>query len=130
MNLESFKNYISLRPFITEEYSDDQLQKTLKFAELLLDIFFEIAPNQKEQEFYQTAVFEEAIYLLQNDPTSEYLTKYEGLSQFNVAGAISGSVLREYLPFISALVKKFLKKFGVEQSFDDNAKVSYGYTTF
>lgn len=76
---------MSLRPYITEEYTDEQLEKTLTFAELILDIFFDIPETFIGSMDYETALCEEVIYLLQNDPTSNYLTKYEGLSQFNVA---------------------------------------------
>ena len=130
MNLDTLKRYISFRPYITEEYTEEQLEKTLTFAELILDIFFDMPEAFIGSKDYETALCEEVIYLLQNDPTSNYLTKYEGLSQFNVAGAIQGTVLTEYLPYISNIVVKYLNKFGILQRFDDNKKVSYGYTIY
>lgn len=130
MNLDTLEDYISFRPYITEEYTEEQLQKTLTFAELILGIFFDFPEEFIGSKDYETALCEEVIYLLQNDPTSNYLTKYEGLSQFNVAGAIQGTVLTEYLPYISNIVSKYLEKFGILQRFDDNNKISYGYTIY
>lgn len=130
MNIQNFKQYINGRPFITENFSDEDLTKTLNFAELLLDTFFNLTDEFKESNNYNTILFEEAIYLLQNDPTSEYLTKYEGLTQFNVAGAISASVAEEYLPFISRFVKLILQKYGFLPVVSDSSKITYNYTTF
>jgi hypothetical protein len=130
MKIQNFKQYINGRPFITENFSDEDLTKTLNFAELLLDTFFNLTDEFKESNNYNTILFEEAIYLLQNDPTSEYLTKYEGLTQFNVAGAISASVAEEYLPFISRFVKLILQKYGFLPVVSDSSKITYNYTTF
>lgn len=130
MSLESFKTYISGRPFIGEDYSDEDLTKVLNFAKNLLTLFFKIDEKFLKSPEFEYPLFEEAIYLLQNDPTSEYLTKYEGLTSFNVAGAISATVAEEYLPYIGKLAKLYLEKFGYGLEIADKSKISYGYTMF
>lgn len=130
MSLENFKTYISARPFIGEDYSDEDLTKVLNFAKNLLTLFFKIDEEFLNSTEFEYPLFEEAIYLLQNDPTSEYLTKYEGLTSFNVAGAISATVAEEYLPYIGKLAKLYLEKFGYGLEIADKSKISYGYTMF
>lgn len=130
MNLETFKTYINNRPFITNNFTDEEISKALQFAELLINTFYDLPEQFKEEKDYETIICEETIYLLQNDPTSEYLTKYEGLSQFNVAGAISATVIEEYLPYISRLVKLFMRKNGFFPVISDNTNITYNYTTF
>lgn len=130
MSLENFKTYISARPFIGEDYSDADLTKVLNFAKNLLTLFFKIDEEFLNSTEFEYPLFEEAIYLLQNDPTSEYLTKYEGLTSFNVAGAISATVAEEYLPYIGKLAKLYLEKFGYGLEIADKSKISYGYTMF
>lgn len=130
MHLEDFKKYIENRPFVNEIPSDEELNKVLNFSEMLLDTFYIIPEEFKETEEYLKVVYEEAIYLMQNDPTSEFLTKYEGLKQFNIAGAISATVAEEYLPYICRLAKLFLQKYGILPILADNSKISYNYTTF
>ena len=130
MSLENFKTYISNRPYITQDYSDEELTNTLNFAKNLLTLFFKIDDKFLNSPEFEFPLFEEAIYLLQNDPTSEYLTKYEGLTSFNVAGAISATVAEEYLPYIGKLAKLYLEKFGYGLEMADKSKVSYGYTMF
>lgn len=130
MILENFKIYISGRPYIAESYSDEDLEKVLNFADKLFDIFFHLDKEFKESRQYEFALFEEAIYLLQNDPTSEFLTKYESLSSFSIAGTITATVAQQYLPYISKLVKKYLEGLGYLMIANDSAKISYSYTTF
>lgn len=130
MKIDDFKDYIDGRPYITENYSDEELTKILNFAELLLNTFFDLTDEFKNSDDYNTILFEESIYLLQNDPTSEFLTKYEGLTSFNVAGAISATVAEEYLPYISRFTKLFLQKHGFSPVVGDSAKITYNYTTF
>jgi hypothetical protein len=130
MSLENFKTYLSNRPYITQDYSDEELTKILNFAKNLLTLFFKIDDEFLSSSEFEFPLFEEAIYLLQNDPTSEYLTKYEGLTSFNVAGAISATVAEEYLPYIGKLAKFYLEKFGYGLEIADKSKVSYGYTMF
>lgn len=130
LNINLIEEYINTRHFITETYSTEKIESAAKFAELVLNIFFEIPEDYKSTSGYELAVAEETIYLLQNDPTSNYLSKYEGLIQFNVAGAIQGTVAQEYLPYISPLVKKLLLKEGILMTFSDSVKISYGYTIF
>lgn len=130
MNLENFKTYLSERPYITQEYSDEELTKILNFAKNLLTLFFKIDDEFLKSTEFEFPLFEEAIYLLQNDPTSEYLTKYEGLTSFNVAGAISATVAEEYLPYIGKLAKLYMEKFGYALEIADKSKISYGYTMF
>lgn len=130
MILENFKMYISERPYIAESYSDEDLEKVLNFADKLFDIFFLLDEEFKTSRQYEFALFEEAIYLLQNDPTAEFLTKYEGLSSFSIAGTITATVAQQYLPYISKLVKKYLEGLGYLMIANDSAKISYSYTTF
>ena len=114
MSIQKFKTYLSERPYINQDYSDDELSKILSFSKQIIFLFYNIDENFKNSPEFEFPLFEEAIYLLQNDPTSEYLTKYEGLSSFNVAGAISATVATEYLPYLSKLTKLYLEKFGFE----------------
>lgn len=130
MNLEDFKNYIGNRPFINEVYEDEVLEKTLKFSEDIINIFYDLDEVIKDKDEYKIVVYEEAIYLLQNDPTSEYLTKYEGLKQFSVAGTITATVAETYLSYLSRLVKKMLEKYGYYPIISDSEKITYNYTTF
>lgn len=122
MNLEDFKNYIGNRPFINEVYEDEVLEKTLKFSEDIINIFYDLDEVIKDKDEYKIVVYEEAIYLLQNDPTSEYLTKYEGLKQFSVAGTITATVAETYLSYLSRLVKKMLEKYGYYPIISDSEK--------
>ena len=130
MNVEKFKEYLSNRPYITEEYSDEELSKVLAFSNSILNLFYTFSGDFLESKDFEFPLFEEAIYLLQNDPTTEFLTKYEGLKQFNVAGAISATVAEEYLPFLSKLVKLWLTKFGYILELPDSVKINYNYTMF
>ena len=130
MNLEDFKNYIGNRPFINEVYEDEVLEKTLTFSEDIINIFYDLDEVIKNKDEYKIVVYEEAIYLLQNDPTSEYLTKYEGLKQFSVARTITATVAETYLSYLSRLVKKMLEKYGYTPIISDSEKITYNYTTF
>ena len=130
MNIENFKTYISNRPFITENYDDEMLVKALNFSKNILTLFYDIPSEELDNSDFEFPLFEQAIYILQNDPTSEFITKYEGLAQFNVAGAISASVLQEYLPYLSKLSRRFLEKAGYACLVSDNSKISYGYTFY
>lgn len=130
MNIDRFKLYISERPYISSEYTDEELEKALNFSDKILTIFFQLPEDFTTSSNYEFALFEEAIYILQNDPTAMYLTKYEGLKQFSVAGAITATVAEEYLPYISPLVRKYLEALGIIPIISDNTKISYNYTTF
>lgn len=130
MNLEDFKSYIGNRPFINETYEDEVLEKTLSFAEDIINIFYDLDEVIKDKDEYKIVVYEEAIYLLQNDPSTEYLTKYEGLKQFSVAGTISATVAETYLSYLSRLVKKMLERYGYTPIISDSEKITYNYTTF
>lgn len=130
MNLENFKKYLTNYPFVTNDYNDEELQKFVNYAYMLLNTFFTLDEEFKNSEEFEIALFEEAIYLMQNDPTTEYLTKYEYLSSFNIAGAISASVIEKYLPYISRFVKKYLETHGYYINVSDSSTFDYNFTTF
>lgn len=130
MNLDDFKSYIGKRPFINESFTDEDLEKTLTFSTTILSIFYGLTEEALGEEKFKAAIYEEAIYLLQNDPTAEYLTKYEGLKQFSVAGTITATVAEQYLSYLSRLVKKMLEALGIFPIINDSASINYNYTTF
>lgn len=130
MNIEFFKKYLANYPFIINEHDDEELQKFVNYAYMLLNTFFTLDEEFKNSEEFEIALFEEAIYLMQNDPTAEYLTKYENLKSFNVAGAISATIIEQYLPYISRFVKKYLETHGYYITISDNSNFGYSYLTF
>ena len=42
MSLQNFKKYLSERPYIDQNYSDEELTKILAFSKNLLTLFFKI----------------------------------------------------------------------------------------
>ena len=129
MELTILKDYIANRPN-TGSYSDLQLQKALSFSETLIDLFFDIAAI-KNYSYYQFAVCQQAIYILENDLGKQYLTKYQGLSQFSIGnGAVQGTVAKEVLSWVSPLAKAFLKKVVCEMVVNQRGRITYSYTTF
>lgn len=130
MNLNDFKEYLNNRPYIEDEYTDEELERVLNFSSLILTLFYELDEKFKESEKFNFPLFEEAVYLLTNNPTEEFLSKYEGLSQFSIAGAITATVAQQYLSYLSPLVKAYLAKNGYYQVVDANSSISYNYTIY
>ena len=130
MDLQFFKKYLANYPFIINEHEDEELRKFVNYAYMILNTFFTLDEEFKNSDDFEIALFEEAIYLMQNDPNTEYLTKYENLKSFNVAGAISATVIEEYLPYISRFVKKYLESNGYYINISDNSKYTYSFSTF
>lgn len=130
MDLQNFKKYLANYPFIINEHEDEELRKFVNYAYTLLNTFFTLDEEFKNSEDFETALFEEAIYLIQNDPTAEYLTKYENLKSFNVAGAISATIIEQYLPYISRFVKKYLEANGYYITISDNSNYGYSYLIY
>lgn len=130
MSIDTFKTYLSKRPYIEESYTDEDLTKVLEFAKIILLLFYKIDDEFQNSSQFEFPLFEEAIYLLQNDPTFQYLSKYEGLSQFSIAGTITATVAREYLPYLSPLVTRYFEKLNLFPIIKDNTTISYSYTTF
>lgn len=124
--LEELKTYISARPWIEESYEDEELSKALNFSSDLLNIFYGNTFIDKDP----TILFEEAIYVLQNNPSEQWITKYEGLESFSIAGAITASVSKDMLSYLSPLVKLKLQALGIEQNLNDSTSISYGYSIF
>lgn len=112
MNIQSIKDKINNLPLITEVPSEEDLEKYIGLSKLILEIFYTFEDDFLFTESYQSAVAIETCYIIENTPWEDVYKQYNYLSQFNVAGAISGTVKEKYLPYVSPIVKALLEKFG------------------
>lgn len=125
MNLELIKSKINELPLTQTLPSDDELNRYINLAEMILGLYYKIDDEFKESEDYITIVALEISHLLANTPWEDILAQYNYLSSFNVAGAISGTVAKKYAPYLSDLVKAYLNGLDIQQINSDLGGASY-----
>ena len=111
MDINAVKNYLDTLPIVQDIPVDEELEKFITLAELLLDIYYSITDDFKTKEEYVKIITLETAHLIENTPYEDVYKQYNYLSSFNVAGAISGTVKEKYIAYISDIVKSFLSKY-------------------
>jgi hypothetical protein len=70
-------------------------------------------------ETRNTIIAEETLFVFKNNTDFEKFYEYEGLSQFNIAGAIAGTVTDDEGKLIPSFVKALLYAAGIDKVQED-----------
>lgn len=128
MNKEKIRNYIEKR-YNTEEILnlDEESRDSIFFtAFVLLSVFYSI--EVVDVDIASQIIAEEAIFLSKFNIDFNAYYQYEGLSSFDIAGAIKGSVEFRNNELFSPIVKAMLEREGLVQLVSySRVKNSYTY---
>lgn len=130
MDVQIIKDELVTLPLISELPSDEEIQKFVNLAELVLSIYFNFDEEFISSEYYITAICLEVAHLIENTPFEDVLKMYNYLSSFSVAGAITGTVASKSMKMIGNLVKDYLASFDYFIETDDGNSITYGYAKF
>lgn len=130
MDIQLIKDELISLPLVSELPSDEEFQKFVNLAELVLSIYFSFDKDFIKSAYYITALCLEVAHLIENTPYEDVLKMYNYLSSFSVAGAISGTVASKSMKMIGNLVKDYLASFDYFIETDDGNSITYGYAKF
>jgi len=131
MTLADIKTYLATR--INAEdllaLSDDELTKYMNTSYNLLNTFYKLEEITSADDLTKV-VSEEMIFLFNADIDLNLFYQYEGLTSFDVGGAIKGSVdYKNKGDLFSPFVKAILAALGIEERIESpNSKVKNGFT--
>lgn len=113
MNKEKIRNYLENRYGSDEvlNLSEDEFQRLIFTAFSFLSVYFPI--NSFDEDVVSPIIAEEAIYIKKIDIDFNAYFEYSGLTTFDIAGAIKGTVGNQYNEYFSPIVKAMLEKEGL-----------------
>ena len=131
MNLADIKTYLSTRINASDilSLSDAELTKYMSTASNLLSTFYKIEDLTDDSKL-ALVTGEEMLFLFNSNIDLNLFYQYEGLTSFDVGGAIKGSVdYKNVGDLFSQYVKAFLESEGIEEKIDSpNKKVKHKFT--
>lgn len=131
MTIEKVKQYLNRR-INTEELlklDNDKLEKYFNTASLILNTFY-VLDSVSVLDSLALIYGEEMLFLFNSNIDLNLFYQYNGLSTFDIGGAVKGTVdyslKGEYIP---AMLKAILASLEVEERIEDpNSKVKCAYT--
>jgi len=131
MNLADIKTYLSTRINASDilSLSDAELTKYMSTASNLLNVFYKMEDLTDDSKL-ALVTGEEMLFLFNSNIDLNLFYQYEGLTSFDVGGAIKGSVdYKNVGDLFSQYVKAFLESEGIEEKIDSpNKKVKHRFT--
>lgn len=131
MNLDDIKIYLSTRINSSELLllSDFELTKYLSTATNLLNTFYKMEDLTDDSKLV-LVTGEEMLFLFNSNIDLNLFYQYEGLTSFDVGGAIKGSVdYKNVGDLFSQFVRSFLESEGIEEKIDSpTKKVKHKFT--
>jgi len=131
MNLDDIKIYLSTRINSSDLLllSDFELTKYMSTASNLLSTFYKMEDLTDDSKL-ALVTGEEMLFLFNSNIDLNLFYQYEGLTSFDVGGAIKGSVdYKNVGDLFSQYVKAFLESEGIEEKIDSpNKKVKHRFT--
>ena len=118
--LEDIKNYLNGRARAEQilKLTDKELEKYVNLALTILETYYKI-DELLVPETRNTIIAEETLFVFKNNTDFEKFYEYEGLSQFNIAGAIAGTVTDDEGKLIPSFVKALLYAAGIDKVQED-----------
>lgn len=118
--LEDIKNYLNGRARAEQilKLTDNELEKYVNLALIILETYYKI-DELLVPETRNTIIAEETLFVFKNNTDFEKFYEYEGLSQFNIAGAIQGTVSDDEGKLIPSFVKALLYAAGIDKVQED-----------
>lgn len=120
MNLTDIKTYLTKR-INTEDFlslSDEELEKYMYTADKLLNTYYKVE-TIIDEDVYIGILAEEMLFLSKVNIDLNLFYEYNGLTSFNIGGAVQGSV--DYSNkgnLFSIFVKASLENLGIEKKTD------------
>lgn len=118
--LEDIKNYLNGRARAEQilKLSDNELEKYVNLALIILETYYKM-DELLVPETRNAIIAEETLFVFKNNTDFEKFYEYEGLSQFNIAGAIQGTVSDDEGKLIPSFVKALLFAAGIDKIQED-----------
>lgn len=130
MNVSDIKTYLQSRPFPLDIPTDQELEKYMNFAILIIKVFYGVDPTTFIATTAVTIIGEEVAYLIETNPFEDIYKMYNYLKKFSVAGAISGEVIEKTIGMLGTFVKNLMAAEGYEMLEVDTGKAYYTYSIF
>lgn len=131
MNLADIKTYLSTRINASDflSLSDDELTKYMLTASNLLSTFYKME-DLTDDSILSRVTGEEMLFLFNSNIDLNLFYYYEGLTSFDIGGAIKGAVdYKNVGDLFSTYVKAILESEGIEERIDSpNKKVKNKFT--
>ena len=130
MNVYDIKAYLQGRPFPLDIPTDEELEKYVNFAILIIKVFYGVDVNTLVAETAITIIGEEVAYLIETNPFEDIYKMYNYLKKFNLANAVSGEVIEKTIGMLGTFVKNLMAAEGYEMIETDTGKAYYNYAIF
>ena len=128
MTLNDIKIYLQGRPFPVVIPNDEELQKFLNFALLVIKIFYGVDLTNETTSEAITIIGEEIAYLLENNPFEDIAKQYDYLKSFAIGnGALRVEIIDKSIGFLGDLVKNLMKAAGYDLL---QGNITYTYSIF
>lgn len=131
MTIEKIKEYLNRRINTDEllKLNNAQLEKYFNTANLILNTFY-VMEDVPIEESEALIYGEEMLFLFNANIDLNLFYQYQGLSTFDVGGAIKGTVdYSQKGELIAPMLKAILASLEVEERIEDpNSKVKCGFT--
>ena len=126
MTLNDIKIYLQGRPFPVVIPNDEELQKFLNFALLVIKIFYGVDLTNETTSEAITIIGEEIAYLLENNPFEDIAKQYDYLKSFAIGnGALRVEIIDKSIGFLGDLKIKVKYIYVFNDWFkQDNTKIN------